>query len=156
MRKGDGETMTVQNSKGKCHLRDLGKDGRIILRWVLDSVVWVCELDSSRSGQGPLNTVFNISVPLSLGNFLTSCITVSFSRTLQVGQYNGDALDLYMGGDWFENRPDVQRSWFRFSLFSSVCRGKCWEKYLHSSKFFRTHHLPIILWFSAPVQIYRR
>jgi hypothetical protein len=46
------------------------------------------------NGQVPPNTIINIFVPYSLRNFLTSCVTVSYSRTVRGGQYNGDALRL--------------------------------------------------------------
>jgi hypothetical protein len=43
-----------------------------------------CSLDASGSGWGPVvvlvNTVMNIRVPQKAGNFLTTSMTVSFSR----------------------------------------------------------------------------
>jgi hypothetical protein len=42
------------NLKGKDHLEDLDKDGRITLEWILKKQSVDCEVDSFGSGQGPL------------------------------------------------------------------------------------------------------
>jgi hypothetical protein len=47
------ETCTAHSRNGK-PLVDLGTDGRIILKWILEKRVWICELDWTSSVQGPV------------------------------------------------------------------------------------------------------
>jgi hypothetical protein len=44
--------VVYHNVNGRYHFRDLSINGRIILKWILRSQIWGCELDSSGSGQG--------------------------------------------------------------------------------------------------------
>jgi len=76
----------LENLKGRVHSKDLGVDGKIILEWILGKQSGKMWTDVSRSGNGPwwalVNMVINLLAPQKAGNFLTSWVTICFSRTL--------------------------------------------------------------------------
>jgi len=68
------------------HLENLGRDGRIILKWILkigcESVNWIHLAQAGIQWWTLVNMVVNIQVPLKAMNFLPSWVTISFSKIL--------------------------------------------------------------------------
>ena len=64
-----------ENLKEGDHLGDPGVDGRIIRRWIFRK--WDRDTDWWRA---LVNVVMNTQVPQNMGNFLTNCKPVSYSR----------------------------------------------------------------------------
>ena len=66
------------------HLEDPGIYGRIMLRWIfkkLDGGMdWIDLAKDCDRWWAIVNAVMNLRVPQNVGNFLTSCEPVSFSR----------------------------------------------------------------------------
>ena len=66
------------------HLQDPGVDGRIMLRWIfkkLDGGMdWIDLAKDWDTWRAIVKAVMNLRVPQNVGNFLTSCEPVSFSR----------------------------------------------------------------------------
>ena len=84
---GRGEVYTGfwwGNLRERDHLGDTGVDGRIILRWIFRNGMWGYGLDRAGSGWGQVAGTCECgnepSSSIKLGNFLTSCKPVSFSR----------------------------------------------------------------------------
>jgi len=61
------------------HLEEPGVDGRIILRWIFrkwdEGMKWIDLAEAMDGWYAFVNAVMNLRVPLSAGNFLTSCRT---------------------------------------------------------------------------------
>ena len=67
----------------KYHLEDQDLGGRIILKEILkewESVCWTDNAQHTGTWRAVVNTSVNLRIPYSVGNFLTSWGTVSFSR----------------------------------------------------------------------------
>jgi hypothetical protein len=66
------------------HLEDPGVDGRIMLRWIFkkwdEGIDWIDLARDLDMWRDIVNEVMNLRVPQNLGNFLTGCEAVSFSR----------------------------------------------------------------------------
>jgi len=66
------------------HLQDPGVDGRIMLRWIFKNsdgaMDWIDLAKDWDRWWDIVNAVMNLRGPQNVGNFLTSCEPVSFSR----------------------------------------------------------------------------
>jgi hypothetical protein len=75
--------------KGKCHVEDLGLDGRIILKWILEVGFEdgdITEISPDRiQWRAAVKAVMNPRVLQKTRHFLNSLSTISFSRTLLRG-----------------------------------------------------------------------
>jgi hypothetical protein len=70
---------------GEDHFKDLGVDGRVMLKWILKEVGWevmdYIDLAEVRDKWWTVvNMAMNLQVSENVGNFLTSWRTVSFTR----------------------------------------------------------------------------
>jgi 7,8-dihydro-6-hydroxymethylpterin-pyrophosphokinase len=71
----------LQNLKGRDHLEDIGADGRMYLREIgCESPDWTSLAWDKEEWRALVNTVMNIRVSLKVRNFLSSCVTIGFSR----------------------------------------------------------------------------
>jgi hypothetical protein len=75
------------NLRERDHLEDPGVDRRITLRqifrkwdWGGGGMDWIDVAPTTDRWQALVNAVMNLRVPYNVGNFLTSCELVSFSR----------------------------------------------------------------------------
>jgi hypothetical protein len=81
----------VGKSGVKRPLKNLGKDGMIILKWILKKIgwgilVWINLADDTGKFWAVVSTVSILLVPQKAGNFLTMWWTASFSgKTLVHG-----------------------------------------------------------------------
>lgn len=66
--------LLMGESEGKNHLPDLGVDGRIMLKWILNNqgVVWIETAQDRAQWRAFVNTVVDLRVPYEAVSFLTT------------------------------------------------------------------------------------
>jgi len=80
----------LENLSERYHLKDLGIEGRVILKWLFKKwdvgMDWIHLAQDRLRWRALVNVVMNVRVPENEGTFLTSLRPASFStRTLQHG-----------------------------------------------------------------------